>query len=114
MADGKRTEETRRDAGWRHAREDQADIGTHRRSDSTDGNRSSLLYKAAPGICRDWTPNAAGMGERLQYLATWLKPLPCRSARRPRRERGPNGMRPAYDSTPAARTRNKKGGARCC
>jgi len=46
-----------------------------------------LALKAAPGICRDWTTDAAGMGERFQHAA-WLKPLPGRSARRTLRERG--------------------------
>src|ERR1017187_9099156 len=71
MADGKGTEETRRNASWRHTREDQADAATYRRSDSRDDNGSTRLYDAAPGIRRDRPADAAGMGERLQYLAAW-------------------------------------------
>jgi hypothetical protein len=52
--------------------------GAHHRSDSGEHGRSPLLHEAASAVCRDWTTDAAGVGERCEQLAAQLKSLPSR------------------------------------
>ena len=52
VADGKGTEETRRNPGRRHAREDQADSGAHRRSDQETTEKSTPIRRSIRSLPR--------------------------------------------------------------